>query len=298
LYTSKKDGKRKNIQRYRCKNCNYVFENKKSKNELLQKLRKEYVDHKQTQKQLATKYSLTSKTIRKYLNQPTVVDNSNNRRPSSSVVLMDTTYFGRTFSVMVFRDAHIKKNLYWKFLPYETIAEYVLGIDKIEANGTEVKAIVCDGRRGVFKAFKDLPLQMCQFHQIQIVKRYLTRNPRLEASQELAEITGKLTRTDEASFKGMLEKWHEKWRYWLKERTINEDTGRWHYTHKRTRSAYYSLIRHIDHLFTYQRYPDLEIPNTTNGLEGIFTNIKTNVRVHRGLKLKNKQKLISEILQK
>lgn len=297
MYTSKKDGKRKNIQRYRCKSCSYVFENKKSKNELVNRLRNEYVEYKQTQNQLADKYSLTSKTIRKYLSQ-TKVSSPNKRKPKNSVMIMDTTYFGRTFCVMVFRDAHIKRNLYWKFLSYETVIEYVLGIDKIEADGTRVNAIVCDGRRGVFRAFKDLPVQMCQFHQVQIVKRYLTRNPRLEASKELAKIAGKLTKTDKASFKGMLEKWHKKWGDWLKERTINEDTGRWHYTHKRTRAAYYSLVRHMDYLFTYQRYPELKIPNTTNGLEGIFTNIKTNVRVHRGLKLENKKKLINEILQK
>jgi hypothetical protein len=28
------------------------------------------------------------------------------------VVLMDTTYFGRTFGVMLFKDAHSGKNLY------------------------------------------------------------------------------------------------------------------------------------------------------------------------------------------
>lgn len=216
----------------------------------------------------------------------------------SGVILMDTTYFGRSFCVMVFRDAITKNNLYWKFLPYETITEYVLGIDVIEAKGIKIRAIVCDGRRGIFKAFKGLPVQMCQFHQIQIVKRYLTRNPRLEASQELAEIVSKLTKTDEASFEGMLKKWQDKWGDWLKEKNINEETGKWHYTHKRTRSAYYSLLRHMHNLFTYQKYPELQIPNTTNGLEGIFTNIKTNVRVHRGLKLENKQKLINEILQK
>lgn len=199
---------------------------------------------------------------------------------------------------MVFRDAITKKNLHWKFLPYETVREYMKGVDYIESIGTKVKAIVCDGRRGVFKAFGDLPIQMCQFHQIQIVKRYLTRNPRLEASQKLAEIVGKLTRTDYVSFKGMLVKWYKEWGEWLKERTVNEETGKWYYTHKRTRSAFHSLQRHLNNLFTYEKYPELQIPNTTNGLEGIFTNIKTNVRVHRGLKIENKQKLIDEILQK
>ena len=61
LSTVKRDIKHKNIQRYRCKNCKHVFESKKYFNELRSKLRFEYVEHKQTQKQLADKYSLTPK---------------------------------------------------------------------------------------------------------------------------------------------------------------------------------------------------------------------------------------------
>ena len=40
--------------------------------------------------------------------------------PSSAVVLMDTTYFGRTFGVMVFRDATTGTVLYRKYVKHET----------------------------------------------------------------------------------------------------------------------------------------------------------------------------------
>lgn len=210
---------------------------------------------------------------------------------------MDCTYFGRTFCVMVFRDAIIKENLYWKFLPYETILEYKLGITHLQELGFNVLAIVCDGRRGIFQAFPDIPVQMCQFHQVAIVTRYLTRNPKIQASIELTEIVRKLKRTDEASFAGMLTKWEKKWSDFMKERIINLETGKWYYTHRRLRSAYYSLIHNLEYLFTYQKYPDIEIPNTTNGLEGIFTDVKTKVRVHKGIQIVNKQKLISEVVK-
>jgi len=42
----------------------------------------------------------------------------------------------------------------------------------------DIKAIICDGRQGLFGLFGDIPMQMCQFHQIQIVQRYLTRKPK------------------------------------------------------------------------------------------------------------------------
>jgi hypothetical protein len=214
------------------------------------------------------------------------------------VVIMDCTYFGRIFCVMVFRDAITKENLYWKFLPYETIWEYRLGIMYLLDLGFNVLAIVCDGRRGIFQAFPEIPLQMCQFHQVAIVTRYLTRNPKLQASIELTEIVRKLKRTDKPSFTDMLIKWGIKWSDFMKERTINFETGKWNYTHRRLRSAYYSLVHNLDYLFTYQKYSDVQIPNTTNGLEGIFTDVKTKVRVHKGIQLKNKQKLINEILKK
>jgi hypothetical protein len=45
---------------------------------------------------------------------------------------MDTTYFGRNLGVMVFKDTG-GHYLHWKFVKYETIAEYVSGIRYIES---------------------------------------------------------------------------------------------------------------------------------------------------------------------
>ncbi|QPT44879.1 hypothetical protein [Moraxella nonliquefaciens] len=39
-------------------------------------------------------------------------------------------------------------------------------------------SITCDDRRGLLGGFGDIPTQMCQFHQIAIVRRYLTKNPK------------------------------------------------------------------------------------------------------------------------
>ena len=82
------------------------------------------------------------------------------------------------------------------------------------------------------------------------------------------------------------------------EKTCHEDTGKWHYTHSRLRSAYRSLKTNLPYLFTYLEYPDLDIPNTTNSIEGIFSNIKTKLRVHSGIKKQRKIKIIDELLAK
>ncbi|MGD9577531.1 MAG: hypothetical protein AB7Y74_04705 [Syntrophorhabdus sp.] len=84
----------------------------------------------------------------------------------------------------------------------------------------------------------------------------------------------------------------------LKERTVDTSTGRWHYTHRRLRSAYRSLRINLPYLFTYQKYPELAIPNTTNALDGTFAHLKELVNIHRGAGIILKTKIITEILQK
>jgi hypothetical protein len=49
------------------------------------------------------------------------------------------------------------------------------------------------------------------------------------------------------------------------------------------------------YLFTYQQYPGLNIPNTTNSLDGCFTYMKELVRVHGGANKTLKRKIIQEI---
>lgn len=50
-------------------------------------------------------------------------------------------------------------------------------------------------------------------------------------------------------------------------------------------------------LFTFEHYPHLRLPNTTNSLEGSFTHIKKKIALHSGLRIDRKQKLIQELLR-
>jgi hypothetical protein len=90
----------------------------------------------------------------------------------------------------------------------------------------------------------------------------------------------------------------QKWSFFLKERTSDPLAGKWFYTHKRLRSAYRSLKINLPYLFTYQKYLKLNIPNTTNSLDGCFAYLKELVRVHRGINKTLKRKIIQEILTK
>ncbi len=155
-----------------------------------------------------------------------------------------------------------------------------------------------DGRPGVRQLFSDVPIQMCHFHQKQIITRYLTDNPKLEAGIELKKITATLCQSNERTFTAAIYDWHQKWLLFLKERTTDPLTGKWFYTRKRLRSAYRSLKINLPYLFTYQKHPELNIPNTTNVLDGCFAYLKELVRVHRGINKTLKKKIIQEILTK
>jgi len=177
-------------------------------------------------------------------------------------------FFNRSSGYLVVRDVHNSSNVYWSEIESETIYEYQRARETLEGQGFSLKAVVIDGRPGVRKLFADLPVQMCHFHQKAIITRYLTRRPKLEAGKELREIVHVLCNTNERTFAAVIDQWHEKWNEYLKERTVEPLTGRWHYTHKRLRSAYHSLRLNLPYLFTYQKYPELNIPNTTNSLDG------------------------------
>ena len=213
------------------------------------------------------------------------------------MVIMDTTYWGRNFGVMLFKDAYTKENLLKYYVKTETNTQYIKGIKDLQSRGFIIVAIVCDGRRGLIQSFKNIPVQMCQFHQVAIIIRYITKRPKLLASIELKEIVMLLKHTDKESFIGLLDQWHTKWKPFLDERTINEETGKSFYTHKRLRSAYRSLKTNLKWLFTWYDYYQLKIPNTTNAIDGHFSNLKNKLRNHNGMSLKHKKKFIDEFLK-
>ena len=210
---------------------------------------------------------------------------------------MDTTYWGRGFGVMLFKDAYTKENLLKYYVKYETNTQYIFGVNELKRAGFKVLAVVCDGRKGLLQSFPDIPVQMCQFHQVAIIRRYITKNPKLPASIELKAIVEMMKMTDKESFEGALKLWFLKWESFLNERTTNPETRKSYYTHKKLRSAYRSLNTNLKWLFTWYDYLELKIPNTTNAIDGHFSDLKNKLRNHNGLSKERKRKFIDEFLK-
>lgn len=180
------------------------------------------------------------------------------------------------------------------------MAHYRYGRSILEEKGWVFLAVVLDGRRGFLGVFGDIPLQTCHFHQMKQVTKYLTRKPKTEAGKELRMLVLTLTKTAEAEFTAALLAWHTKYGDFIEHKTISTfESGKthWCYTHGKVRSAYRSVKANLPYLFTYLKYPELNIPNTTNSLDGSFSALKNKLAAHRGLRRDRRYKVISKLLK-
>lgn len=136
---------------------------------------------------------------------------------------------------------------------------------------------------------------MCHVHMEIIVTRGTTKKPILEAGKALLALVKTLHQgIDSGTFKNYLNKYLEKYRDFLNEKTINSLTGKSDWTHEPLRRAAFSLLHFLPHLFTFEK--DKNISRTTNSLEGHFSHIRDIMRIHRGLKRKQAEKVLHSIL--
>lgn len=244
----------------------------------------DYIDGKQTVAQLASKYGVDKKTIRRDLKSMRYIQKIS--KDKHVVIQMDTTYWGRGLGLTDIKDALKKKILWRKYVTHETIASYVEGVQWLKENGFKIYGVVIDGMRGLAQALRLTPVQLCRFHQMLTVRHYLTLEPDLDASMELLSLVNNITKIDKESFVGAFNKWYERNREVVNERVHDKRVKKktQPYMRPRLRSAYLSIVRNMPLLWTFYDCPDISLPNTNNGLKGIFSDIKTKLRVHSGLK--------------
>lgn len=213
------------------------------------------------------------------------------------VAIGDATKIGDTW-LLVIRDPNASENVYCREILWETTSDYQQARAELEQAGFVFTAFVGDGRVAVPWIFHDIPVQMCHFHQIQIIVGYTTQRPELPAGQELLALTKTLAYTNKTTFTKEFEDWCVRWKGFLNEKSVDLKTGGYHFTHRRLRSARNSLRQHLPYLFTFEDYPKLNIPNTTNSLDGTFKKVKTAVSVHSGLTRQRKLKLVFALIMK
>ena len=220
-----------------------------------------YLHGKQTIAQISETTGLSASTVTRRLasisfswEQP--------RIKGSGVIHLDATYFGRNTGVLLALESGSGSLLY-----------------------------MIDGFQKLFTVLSEYRIQMCQFHMVAIIRRKLTKNPQLEAGKELLDLAYRLKDMNESAFVSAFEKWKRKWHDFLKEKTVNEITGRTIYTHQRLRSAMVSISTYLPFLFTYEKVRGM--PNTNNMIEGTFTDMKKALRNHPGMIEENRKRMMN-----
>gem|GEM_PF-6649910 len=109
---------------FQCVKCFHKFTLKDKS--WIEKAYEDYTIHKQTYSELEVKYSKSEDIIRKYFDEL----QAQNLSSSSLVIdlepinlIFDTTFFKRSFGVMVFRK--IGKNISWKYVKTEKLSFYL-----------------------------------------------------------------------------------------------------------------------------------------------------------------------------
>lgn len=288
-----KYGHKRGKQRYRCCLCGHQFCYQIKHPKWIKQAYQDYVYGKQTLKELSFKYCKSIPTLRKYFDGLMFPVNPMNSGNKKITLIFDATFFGRTDGLLVFRAQ--QKNLFWKSIRSETIKIIAECFDYLDQQGARFNSFTIDGRKGVIQLLKtrypDVPIQLCQFHQAQIIRRYTTNNPKLACAIELKGLMRFLTEVDEPVFKSLFETLYELHVGFLKERN---EQGQ--FKHRRLRSAFRSLKTNLPYLFTYKKFPELNIPNTTNSCDGSFAHWKQKVKIHRGLKKHRRNKMINFLL--
>lgn len=258
---------------------------------------KEYVFEKQTLRELKDRHGAGRRTLTASLNQYQAPEKTH--EPRKIYLVADATYFGErkertSWCSICFRDPKRRENLWWGFFDTETTSAYLVGKRYLENLGYQILGLTGDGFSGLRQAFSGIPFQMCQVHMERLVTQGTTKKPLLEAGQALLALVRLLPqKIDSQLFKHYLDKYLDKYRDFLNEKTIHPLTGETSFTHEPLRSATLSLVRFLPYLFTYET--DKNLPRTTNTLEGHFSHLKDVVKIHRGLKRPQLERVLHSI---
>lgn len=127
--------------------------------------------------------------------------------------------------------------------------------------GIRIESVTCDGSANILKAVREVCpeaiLQRCTVHIAREIESWITRKPKSEAARELLLLVRLLNRihTQEQAqlwIRAFID-WHKKYQTFINEKTSDEQTGRWWFTHKMLHRSTSHIKRAIPEMFAYTR---------------------------------------------
>jgi len=283
-------------QRFKCKNCGILFTHNNRKQQLQNRFIwfKKWVLERQTFKTLSRDSNLSIDTLQRifytFLQQSPKVKII---KRSNVHLRMDATYF-RQFCLLCYQDHDDGYTQLIRFSDGEHYSEIKEDLDNLIKLGVQIESITTDGHKSILKAIKksvpDVLVQRCLVHIQRMCLLWLTRFPRHPAGVELRHLVLMLmrikTENDRLYWTTELTLWYHRHQQYLQQKTINEQTGRYWYTHKLLRRSYFTIKRAMPNMFHY--LTNSRIPSTTNGIEGFFSHLKNHLDLHRGLTVQHR----------
>jgi hypothetical protein len=217
--------------------------------------------------------------------------------PCKIHLVCDATFFRKRKEkdgLLILFDAISGCVLWFKFIQSETKENYLEGLNFLLKKGFEILSVTIDGRRGIPGIFRKYPTQVCQFHVQKRILNRTTLNPKTECGKRLKYVATHFIceRWTREKFITEIQNILQEFHTFLTEKNDNNQ-----YVHRQLRSALFGIKLALPYLFTYQDFPSLNIPNTTNHVDGgVNPKLKELNRQHRGMRRGRRNKLLVKLL--
>jgi hypothetical protein len=213
-------------------------------------------------------------------------------------LIIDGTYFTEGLCLVVYYDSKLKYSLLYRFTSNEYYKEIKEDLENLKKLGIDIAAVTCDGKksiiRAVEKAYPSAIIQRCMVHVQRMVRLWLTRKPKTQASKELRYLVGLLHHirgiVEQHIWVIAFEQWYRRHQQTIEEKVLHKPTGRWWFKHRQLRRSAIMVKKALADMFHF--IGDRNIPKSTNGLDSYFGHLKLNLNVHRGLSKKHREAFI------
>lgn len=279
-------------QRYKCKDCNNSYTPGRPDVSMSNRFVwfRKWISGKQRIEDIAEESGYSSRQLRRWFDEYLAsAPEWSIRHRKSYHMLIDGTWFSGNHCLIVYRDADSKATVYYRFAENENEHEIVKDLEAFKIMRLNISSFTTDGSDDIIRAIKRIypytTRQRCVVHIERECLSWLTQHPKTSAGIKLrrlvCQISNIKTNNDKLFWIKELYKWHDDYEEFIKQKTVNKETGELTYTHDSVRRAYIHISRSISNMFKY--IDDPEVPNNTNSLESFFGHLKDNLRIHRGL---------------
>jgi hypothetical protein len=213
-------------------------------------------------------------------------------------LIIDGTYFTEGLCLIVYYDSKLRYNILYRFTSNEYYSEIKEDLENFKKLGIDITAVTCDGKKSIIRAvgkvYPSAIIQRCTVHVQRMIRLWLTRRPKLQASRELRYLVGLLHHirgiVEQHMWIIAFEQWYKRHQQIIEEKVLHKPTGRWWYKHRPLRRSAVMAKKALADMFHF--IGDKNIPKSTNGLDSYFGHLKLNLNVHRGLSKQHRQAFI------